>query len=56
MVFDHILFDLVGTLTDSYEGIAKSVKFACFLFVEKILSAMCLKNSTHCSIMELESI
>ena len=28
MVFDHILFDLDGTLTDSYEGIAKSVQYS----------------------------
>ena len=28
MAFDHILFDLDGTLTDSYEGIAKSVQYS----------------------------
>ena len=26
MAFEHILFDLDGTLTDSYEGIAKDRK------------------------------
>ena len=26
MAFEHILFDLDGTLTDSYEGIRKSEK------------------------------
>ena len=28
MAFEHILFDLDGTLTDSYEGIAKCVQYA----------------------------
>ena len=27
MAFEHILFDLDGTLTDSYEGIAKCVQY-----------------------------
>ena len=28
MAFEHILFDLDGTLTDSYEGITRSVQYA----------------------------
>lgn len=28
MAFEHILFDLDGTLTDSYEGISKSVQYS----------------------------
>ena len=64
MAFEHILFDLDGTLTDSYEGIAKCVQYALHYYgieennlgelADLIISAAHLEAAGHLQVLGLE--